>query len=384
MNKKSLLPKKILLFTDWFSPAYKAGGPIRSCVNFVVNMHEDFELYVFTGDTDLAETVALPGIRTDSWQNYQGMARVYYSSPATRTYSGIQKIIRSIRPEYIYINSFFSKYSTIYPLIISRLDTSKTKLVLSPRGMLKPSALQFKSGKKKIFLTLTKLIGLYNKVIFHATDQEEVKDIRHHFSKNQTLLASNFPGKVGDKPLAVKKEPGELKILFVGRIHPIKNLDYLLKILSTANGTIQCTIIGPKEQEQYWTSCMELINRLPASITINFLGEVPYEEVGHIIQGIHIFALPTQGENFGHAIFDALSKGKPVLVSDQTPWRNLQEQQAGWDLALKEPGLFSNALQDAVNWNQQTYEQWSVGAHKVAKNFVNQSNLSEQYKKIFS
>ncbi len=98
----------------------------------------------------------------------------------------------------------------------------------------------------------------------------------------------------------------------------------------------------------------------------------------------HILALPTQGENFGHAIFEALSEGKPVLISDQTPWRNLRPQNAGWDLDLHQPQLFSQALQEAINWNYETYSLWSEAAYLLASQYADQSKLIEQYKKIFS
>ena len=56
MNKK-----KILLFTDWYEPGYKAGGPIQSTRNFVVAMHELYSISVITSDTDLGETKPYEG-----------------------------------------------------------------------------------------------------------------------------------------------------------------------------------------------------------------------------------------------------------------------------------------------------------------------------------
>ena len=51
------MPKKIriLIFIDWFLPAYKAGGPIRSIANLVDNLHADFDFYIVTGDRDLGD-----------------------------------------------------------------------------------------------------------------------------------------------------------------------------------------------------------------------------------------------------------------------------------------------------------------------------------------
>src|SRR4249919_758913 len=64
--------KKILLFADWYEPAFKAGGPIRSCVNFVQHMREDYEIFVFTSDRDIGSTQALSGIVSNQWIGQSG------------------------------------------------------------------------------------------------------------------------------------------------------------------------------------------------------------------------------------------------------------------------------------------------------------------------
>ena len=379
------MPKrKILVMIDWFDPAYKAGGPIRSCVNFVTHMKEEYELFVFTSDRDLGMQSPLPDIRTDEWIAHNSGALVFYASPRKLNFAGMREVIKSIQPHFIYLNSFFSKYFAIYPLLISRYCESNAAMVLAPRGMLKPSALQFKSIKKKFFLGLIKLMGLHANTRFHATDDEEVKDIRCHFPENPVSFASSFSETVPARQVALKKESGTLAVLFIGRIHPIKNLHFLLNALKQVNGTIRLTIVGVLEQPSYWNDCQEIINSFPSTVRANYIGEVPHDQLPAIINDHHILALPTQGENFGHAIFEALSEGKPVLISDQTPWRNLRPQNAGWDLDLNQPLLFSQALQEAINWNYETYSLWSEAAYTRASQYADQSKLIERYKKIFS
>ena len=379
------MPKrKILVMTDWFDPAYKAGGPIRSCVNFVTNMKEEYELFVFTSDRDLGMQSPLPNVRTDEWITHNSGAMVLYASPVKLNFAGIREVIKSIQPHFIYLNSFFSRYFTIYPLLITRFLKRDAVTVLAPRGMLKPSALQFKSFKKKSFLGLIKMMGLHANTRFHATDEEEVKDISNHFPDNRVWLALSFSEAVPARQVVLNKETGTLSVLFIGRIHPIKNLDYLLNVLQGVNGIIKLTIVGVLEQPSYWNDCQEIIHSFPSTVQVNYKGEIPHDQLPAIINNHHILALPTQGENFGHAIFEALSGGKPALISDQTPWRNLRQQNAGWDLDLHQPLLFSQALQEAVNWNYETYSQWSDAAYKLATQYADQSKLKEQYKKIFS
>lgn len=379
------MPKrKILVMTDWFDPAYKAGGPIRSCVNFVSHMKEEYELFVFTSDRDLGMQSPLPNIRTDEWITHGSGAMVLYASPVKLNFASIREIIKSIQPHFIYVNSFFSKYFAIYPLLISRYVITNAITVLAPRGMLKPSALQFKSFKKKLFLGFIKMMGLLAKTRFHATDEKEMNDISNHFPGNPVLLAFSFSKAVPARQVVLNKETGTLAVLFIGRIHPIKNLDFLLRALKVVKGTIQLTIVGVLEKPSYWSYCQEIINSFPSTVRVNYIGEIPHDQLSAIINDHHILALPTLGENFGHAIFEALIEGKPVLISDQTPWRKLQQQNAGWDLDLHLPQLFSQALQEAVNWNYETYSKWSEAAYELANQYADQSKLIEQYKKIFS
>src|SRR5580704_11174466 len=332
--------KKILLFADWYEPGFRAGGPIRSCVNFANNMKHGYAVYVFTTDRDLGATEPYEDITPDEWKNVGGDIHVYYCSPKNLCWKIIRTQLKIINADFIYLNSMFSKYFTIYPLLIRRLDKIEGKTILSPRGMLRDSAIQFKSLKKKIYLRLFKMLGFFNNVYFHAADVIESKDVVHYFGASaQVALIPNFPAVIAERPGVVEKRPGELSMIFVGRIHPIKNLGYLLFILKEIPSVVSLNIIGNLEDKAFWEDCNKIIRDLPANISVNYLGEIPNHQLPCILAKHHIFILPTKGENFGHAIFEALTQGKPVIISNQTPWRNLQQISAGWDLSLKEPHL---------------------------------------------
>ena len=103
--------KRILVLSDWFDPAFKAGGPIRSCVNFVGHLHADFDLYVFTSSHDLHATSPLP-VKTGEWLNYKDQAKVYYAPPQQVNASVLINTINGLAPDYIYLNGLFSKQFT--------------------------------------------------------------------------------------------------------------------------------------------------------------------------------------------------------------------------------------------------------------------------------
>lgn len=376
--------KRILLFADWFDPAFKAGGPIRSCVNFVLSMQEVVDIYVYTSDRDLGETSTLPSIETSKWLKYGTSAQVFYATPSDLSWKNILALVQEVRPDYVYCNSLFSKYFTIYPLLYKRLNKFNGLVVLSPRGMLKPSALMFKSRKKKVFLSVLNMLRIPERIVFHATDKVEAECVQEQFGNQTTVIeVGNFPEFISDNDTMLPKETGKLKIVFVGRIHKIKNLLLLLKALQQVEGEVNLDIVGVKEDEAYWQECVDAIKKLPSAISANYLGERPHNEVHKIIRANHVFCLPTQGENFGHAIFESLAEGKPVIISDQTPWKNLETSRSGMDLPI-DLKSFVEAIQTAVKWDQSQYVLWSKGAKDVAKKYVENSNLKEKYLALFS
>jgi len=373
------------LFADWYEPGYKAGGPIRSCVNFVNNMRDAFEVLIFTSDRDLGAKEPYENIQPDQWIRADDAVSIYYCSPPMLNWKNIRHQILSIQADCIYLNSMFSRYFTVYPLLVLRLNRLHTKTILAPRGMLRSTAIQFKSFKKRSFLALSKSIGLYRDLYFHVVDDKEMQDVVTHFGPDSRVaVIPNFPAVLADHPAFVKKESGKLSMIYVGRIHPIKNLGFLLFVLKEVPSKVRLSIVGSLEDKPFWDECSKIIRELPENIHVEYLGEIPNHSLPPLFAKHHIFSLPTQGENFGHAIFEALSQGRPVLISNQTPWRNLEQLKVGWDLTLREPHLFWEAIERAASFDQKEYNQWSENAWKYASNYTANLHLHNDYLKLFN
>lgn len=143
--------KRILIFSDWFDPAYKAGGPIRSAVNFAKQMKDDYDIFVLTSDRDVNDLKPMNSIIADKWTEYVPGVKVFYASLHKLQLKNINEHITAVQPDFIYLNSMFSKKFTIYPLWLKRSNRISLKIILAPRGMLKRSALDFKEERKKFF-----------------------------------------------------------------------------------------------------------------------------------------------------------------------------------------------------------------------------------------
>ena len=377
--------KKIVVFADWYEPGYKAGGPIRSCVNFARHMQGSYDVFVFTSDRDLNASAPYAGVAVDQWITGGGGEKVYYASPGQLGWSAIKREIVSIAPDFIYLNSMFSLKFTIFPLLISRWSGLSERVVLSPRGMLRSSAVQFKIWKKKIFLQSFRLLGFSRKVRFLASDETEEKDVRGYFGQRvRVVQISNFPASLPAAPAIAPKKPGELSMIFVGRVHPIKNPDYLLDVLGGVKANVSLTVVGSCEDPEFWQKCEKAIRVLPSNISVTYAGEMPNHQLPDIIARHHIFTLPTRGENFGHAIFEALVLGKPVLISDQTPWRGLKERMAGWDLPLSDPDGFRRVIEEVAGFGQEEYGRWCMATRRYMEEYISGLKIKSEYLKLFS
>ena len=384
---KQMEKKKILLFSNWYEPGYKGGGPIQSCRNIVETFRDKFDFYVFTADRDLGENIPYSGIVADQWSKSSEGVKIWYASPSFLGRQNIRRLITDLHPDLVYFNSMFSPKYTLLPLWILIKTNFSGKTVLAPRGMLHPGAMQQKNIKKNVFLKLFKLMGLYRKIVFHATGEQERKDIASNISKNaKVIIAENIPNLDGRPWIERSKTIHHLNCVFISRVETKKNLHYFLELLSRTDSTdrINFDIYGEEEDGNYARRCKEIANTLGPHIQIRFLGPLPHREIFDTLRRYQLFILPTLGENFGHAIFEALSTGCPVLISDQTPWLNLASQKLGWDIPLNDPDKFLDALNQAIYFDQSEFNVWSRNAYQYAIDFFNRLDIKTEYLKLFS
>jgi glycosyltransferase involved in cell wall biosynthesis len=119
-------------------------------------------------------------------------------------------------------------------------------------------------------------------------------------------------------------------------------------MLKDLQGEVVYDIFGPLENAAYWEKCQRIIDRLPPNIKVRYMGTIDHDNVYAVLADYDLFFFPTHGENFGHVILEALISGCPVLISDQTPWRDLDQAGVGWDLPLDKPERFMDVLRKCV------------------------------------
>ena len=97
----------------------------------------------------------------------------------------------------------------------------------------------------------------------------------------------------------------------------------------------------------------------------------------------HLFFLPTKSENYGHTIFESLSVGTPVLISNKTPWRDLSYYNAGWDISLSNKLDFVNAINNIANLSIKEYEKKRLDSLNFVKKKINIKKIIKSNKELF-
>jgi glycosyltransferase involved in cell wall biosynthesis len=342
----------ILTFIGYYLPGYKFGGPLRSISNMVDQLGDEFKFLIITSDHDLGDNEPYSDINPNQW-NAIGSAEVYYISPQSCTVKGLAKLITDTPHDILYTNSFFDPIFTIRLMLARKMGWLPIKpVIIAPRGEFEEGSVRLKYLKKFAYIQVARMLGLYKKVTWHASSEYEMLDIIKNMKVNRDAIkiALNLPTKIitdiaTDVSVQSVSDSVELKLVFLSRITREKNLDYALRVLKKVNAIVNFDIYGPAEDDGYWKECQKLIDQLPANVMVNYLGSVRPEQVSLVLSRYDLLFFPTSGENYGHVIVESLTAGTPVLISDKTPWCNLQAKGLGWDKDLRKMDSFVEIIE---------------------------------------
>lgn len=374
METNNIKPISVIVFIDWFYPAYKAGGPIKSISNMVESLKDNLQFTIVTSNRDIdASIIDVPvnvRVQKDGFN-------IVYTSNSFQNSKGLRQLYKEIKPDILYYNSPFSYKFTLLPYIVFR-NYSNLKHVIAPRGMLSENCLAQKRFKKKVFLYLANMFLFNNNILWHATSSIEEEEIFRNI-KNQpkTRIATNLSITINEHVKVPEKNKGLLKLIFLSRIHVVKNLLFILKILDRNKKMSGLTldIYGPIEQESYWEECRVLVNK---NSNISYKRELKPNEVKDVICNYHFLVLPTKNENYGHVITEFISSGIPVIISDNTPWLNLEKEGVGYSLSLEKEIKWIEALQNLIGLGNEQYQIMSENCKNYAKkNIIDEHKIQD-------
>jgi glycosyltransferase involved in cell wall biosynthesis len=369
--------RRILLISEWYPPAYKAGGPIQSIYGMALLLANHAQVYVVAGNKDLGSETPMELV-SEEWICTTNGVHVQYVDPQNLSGKFWSEKVAEINPTHIHLNSLYSWKFSLLPLLASKSNQG-AKLVLAPRGMLGQAARSIKPQKKRLFLGASKLAQVFKGIIWHASTQLEADEVLDFLPNANVRIAQDLPSP------APSETPSRLadswNIAVIGRIHRVKNLHFGLKAVLEAKTSRPVTVnfIGPVEDATYQEELERLATNSPA-VRVVFHGGMPPSELGPHFHAAHYLLSSTTQENFGHSIVEAWAHGCPVIISDRTPWRDLKAHNVGWDWPLDESewnaGLNAALTLNHAEWEAKSRAARAYFSERVQSAEAEQANLA--------
>ena len=354
--------KRILICIDWFLPGTQAGGPIRSVANMIDHLDIGFEFLIITTNSDYNSNQAYQSVDPDTWIEYNSYTSVYYFSKNSLRLKNLKNLIEVTQHDYLYLNGIYSLYFSILPLFIS-----KQQKIIAPRGMLSMQAFSQKGLKKRIVIKCMNLLGGFKGSVFQVNSLRESEDIKVLLGKNtQTKVISNLPRKINPlqriKKITTKRECK--RFIYLARISPEKGQHYFLEALMNITEPLLLDLYGAINDKSYWRNCQKIIEVLPKNIKVQYKGVLESHDVPTQIIEYDYLVLTSEGENYGHSIVEAMVSGVPVIISNCTPWVNLEKHRVGWDINVKDSQGLSRTINFALSLSKERYNEISNNCRK--------------------
>jgi glycosyltransferase involved in cell wall biosynthesis len=210
---------------------------------------------------------------------------------------------------------------------------NKLPLVVAPRGMMEPWAMNNSKWKKKLAWMLYQQRDLQRVTAFHATADSEAESIRRLGFKQPIAVIPNgveLPDLAKDKLKTNRLVTDKKTALFLSRIHPKKGLPMLLNAWKHLAPTDWRLVIAGNEDGGHVPALQALIESLGLSDQVEFVGPLFGEAKEEAYLNADLFVLPSYSENFGIVVTEALGYQVPVLTTTGCPWQELESENCGW------------------------------------------------------
>jgi glycosyltransferase involved in cell wall biosynthesis len=207
---------------------------------------------------------------------------------------------------------------------------ARCALVVAPRGMLSPAALSFSRFKKRGFWYLLQRQAVSAAVCFHATSEQEYQEIRAFGLRHPVAIIPNGIDIPQPRERSITAHERRT-VLSLGRIHPKKGLDILLRAWARLEPDCpdwRLRIVGPSEAAH--DAFLKSLSRELRLSRVSIEGPVYGAAKNEIYDAAGVFVLPTLNDNFAITVAEALAAGIPVIASKGAPWSGLVEERCGW------------------------------------------------------
>lgn len=376
--------KRLLIFNGYYTPAKKYGGPLTSCKNVVKTCSDEFDIYIVARNHDVGSAQVFPNLH-EGWKLIDG-AMVKYIADGELNFdkAELRKMFEEIKPDLIWFAGILVPHIKLKTIELGK--EMRIPVLLSPRGEVSHDRICIKGWKKKPYLFLTKMFGYYSDTYYHATSDDEVVGLKKYVgaTDGRIFLVPNIGVPLEPARTDYKKVQGELRVVFIARIHMVKNIKLAVEAVSKMKSNVRFDVYGPLEQPEYWNECMEIAKSAPSNVMVEYCGQLEPTEVGEYFRKYDCFLFPTINENYGHSIAESLANGVPVVLSkDTTPWNSLNEK-AGYVCSLDNVGEFTDALEKIAALDNSEYMELQNNVRDYYKEISAKDNAVGGHKQMFN
>jgi glycosyltransferase involved in cell wall biosynthesis len=195
--------------------------------------------------------------------------------------------------------------------------------------MLDPWAWEHHRMRKRIVWLAGQRANLAEAACIHATAEQEYDFTRRVGVTAPVAIIPN--GVPIPEAVPAAREAKHRRLLFLARIHEKKGVDVLLRAWCAVEHRFpdwELRIVGPDDGGHL--PRMQALARQLGVERVTFAGRVPEERKGDEYREAEIYVLPTENENWGVSIADALALGVPAIVTKGAPWSGLETHECGW------------------------------------------------------
>jgi glycosyltransferase involved in cell wall biosynthesis len=249
--------------------------------------------------------------------------------------------------------------------------------VLGTSGMLEPNALTRSHWKKLVVQLLFQNRALREAECLIANSEKEYRDIRAYGLINPVALIPNpvfgpemVSNHVTNESIQERFSIDDNKrtLVFLGRIHPVKGVHRLAEAwcrVSDFHNSWNLVIAGPDEGG-FQSNVEEILRKAGGIDSVRFTGFLDDHWKWGLLRHADLFVMPSDYENFGIAIVEAMLAGLPVITTTRTPWQVLQDRQAGW-LVDPETDSLTTVLREALAMDGTLLKEMGARGQSIGK-----------------
>ena len=334
---------KVLLVSPSFYPAHVYGGPTQSTYELCRSLAKlGNEVRVLTTDADGLHTVL--DVEKDTDVRVEGFAVRYCRRRFRHSVSPtLVRLLRSYAAwaDVVHLHYVYS-FPTLPTLLQCRL--SGKPVIWSPQGALSRWPGSSRRGPKAVWDFLWYYGADLSNLTVQLTSPPEQHDALAKFPKLKTCVIANGVDIPSD--LHPTERGGDLRLLFIGRLDPIKGIEQLLRAcgnLSANNDLPWRLAIAGWGNADYVAHLTRQITSLGLQERVRMVGAVLGQAKKNLFDDSDVVIVPSHSESFGLVIAEALAHGRPVIASKGTPWNELEQRQCGlW--VENDPDSLANAI----------------------------------------